>query len=293
MDTRVIKYFLTVAQVNNITKAAKQLHITQPTLSRQIMDLEKELGITLFDRTQRKMELTQAGVLFQRRATTLLQLIDQTKDELHKQNYNELSGTINFGCVFSSVSPFMMDLVDQFLQRQPAVQFNIFDGDGDFLRRQLDEAATELACLIEPVEAAKYNFLVLPKREQWGIILRTDDPLAQKESFTRDDLYKLPLVIPHRNIIRDEVSDILKLDQRKLNIRASNTQPSNTMELIRTGHYYGLGIKGVADVFQDPHITFVPFSPTTTTGHVLVWKKNRQLSTAAEHFLQFVADHCN
>ena len=293
MDTRVIKYFLAVAQINNITKAAKQLHITQPTLSRQIMDLEKELGVTLFDRRQRRMELTQAGVVFQRRPTTLVQLLDQTKDELHKQNYNELSGTINLGCVVSSVSPFIMNLIDQFQQQHPAVQFNIFDGDGDYLRRQLDEAATELACLLEPVEAAKYNFLVLPSREQWGIILRADDSLAQKPFFTREDLYKLPLIIPHRNIIRDEVSDILKLDQRKLNIRASNTQPSNVMELIRTGHYYGLGIKGVTDVFQDPKLVFVPFSPTTTTGHVLAWKKNRQLSSAAEHFLQFVADHCH
>lgn len=293
METRVIKYFLTVARINNITKAAKQLHITQPTLSRQIMDLEKELGVTLFNRQQRRMELTQAGILFQRRATTLLQLLDQTKDELHEQNNNELSGTINLGCVVSSVSPFIMGLVDQFQQHHPAVQFNIFDGDGDHLRRQLDEAATELACLIEPVEATKYNFLVLPRREQWGIILNAAEPLAKKRAFSREDLYKLPLIIPHRSIVRDEVSDVLKLDQRKLNVRVSNTQPSNAMELVRTGHYYALGIKGVAEIFRDPKLTFVPFSPKTTTGHVLVWKKNRQLTTAAEKFLQFVADHCN
>lgn len=293
MDTRVIKYFLTVAHTNNITKAAKQLHVTQPTLSRQIMDLESELGVTLFDRQQRRMELTQAGVLFQRRATTILQLLDQTEAELLRQDSDELTGTINLGCVVSSVSPYLMGLVDQFQQTHPAVRFNLFDGDGDFLRRQLDEAATELACLIEPVEAAKYNYLVLPSREQWGIILRADDPLAKKTAFTRDDLYKLPLIIPHRNIVRDEVSDVLKLDQRRLNVRASNNQPSNAIALIRTGHYYGLAIKGVADLFHDPAITFVPFTPATSTGHVLVWKKNRQLSTAAERFLQFVTDHAN
>lgn len=293
MDTRVIKYFLTVAHTNNITKAAKQLHVTQPTLSRQIMDLESELGVTLFDRQQRRMELTQAGVLFQRRATTILQLLDQTEAELLRQDSDELTGTINLGCVVSSVSPYLMGLVDQFQQAHPAVRFNLFDGDGDFLRRQLDEAATELACLIEPVEAAKYNYLVLPSREQWGIILRADDPLAKKTAFTRDDLYKLPLIIPHRNIVRDEVSDVLKLDQRRLNVRASNNQPSNAIALIRTGHYYGLAIKGVADLFHDPAIIFVPFTPATSTGHVLVWKKNRQLSTAAERFLQFVTDHAN
>ncbi len=292
MDTRVLKYFLTVAQTNNITKAAKQLHITQPTLSRQIMDLEKELNVTLFDRNQRRMQLTKSGVLFQRRATTILQLLNEAKTELH-QKKNELTGTVNLGCVVSNVSSFLMHLVDQFQQAHPDVFFNLFDGDGDFLRRQIDEAETELACLIEPVEAAKYNYLVLPTREQWGIILRTDDPLAQKKCFTKEDLYRLPLLIPHRNIVRDEVSEVLKLDMHKLNAKVSNNLPSNAMALIRSGHYYGLAIKGIVNLYHDSSITFVPFSPISTTGHVLVWKKNRALSPAAEAFLQFVAAHCN
>lgn len=105
MDTRVLKYFLTVANTNNITKAAKQLHITQPTLSRQIMELERELDVALFDRTQRQLQLTKAGVLFQQRATTLLQLVDQTKDDLHQQE-KELVGSVNLGCVASLASPF-------------------------------------------------------------------------------------------------------------------------------------------------------------------------------------------
>lgn len=292
MDTRVLKYFLTVAQTNNITKAAKQLHVTQPTLSRQIMDLEHELNATLFDRNQRRMQLTRAGVLFQRRATTILQLLDQTEEELHQKG-DALTGTVNLGCVVSNASAFLMQLVNQFQQQHPDVFFNLFDGDGDVLRRQIDEAETELACLIEPVEAAKYNYLVLPVHEQWGIILRADDPLAQRKSFTKDDLSKLPLIIPHRNIVRDQVSDILKLDLRKLNAKVSNNLPNNAMELIRSGQYYGLAIGGILGLYHDPSLAFVPFSPTTSTGHVLVWKKNRTLSPAAEAFLQFVADHSN
>ncbi|WP_267201425.1 LysR family transcriptional regulator [Limosilactobacillus kribbianus] len=292
MDTRVLKYFLTVAQTNNITKAAKQLHVTQPTLSRQIMDLEHELNATLFDRNQRRMQLTRAGVLFQRRATTILQLLDQTEEELHQKG-DALTGTVNLGCVVSNASAFLMQLVNQFQQQHPDVFFNLFDGDGDVLRRQIDEAETELACLIEPVEAAKYNYLVLPVHEQWGIILRADDPLAQRKSFTKDDLSKLPLIIPHRNIVRDQVSDILKLDLRKLNAKVSNNLPNNAMELIRSGQYYGLAIGGILNLYHDPSLAFVPFSPTTSTGHVLVWKKNRTLSPAAEAFLQFVADHSN
>nr|WP_305069075.1 LysR family transcriptional regulator [Limosilactobacillus kribbianus] len=287
-----MKYFLTVAQTNNITKAAKQLHVTQPTLSRQIMDLEHELNATLFDRNQRRMQLTRAGVLFQRRATTILQLLDQTEEELHQKG-DALTGTVNLGCVVSNASAFLMQLVNQFQQQHPDVFFNLFDGDGDVLRRQIDEAETELACLIEPVEAAKYNYLVLPVHEQWGIILRADDPLAQRKSFTKDDLSKLPLIIPHRNIVRDQVSDILKLDLRKLNAKVSNNLPNNAMELIRSGQYYGLAIGGILNLYHDPSLAFVPFSPTTSTGHVLVWKKNRTLSPAAEAFLQFVADHSN
>ena len=292
MDTRVLKYFLTVAQTNNITKAAKQLHVTQPTLSRQIMDLEHELNTTLFDRNQRRMQLTRAGVLFQRRATTILQLLDQTEEELHQKG-DDLTGTVSLGCVVSSASAFLMQLVNQFQHQHPDVFFNLFDGDGDVLRRQIDEAETELACLIEPVEAAKYHYLVLPVHEQWGIILRADDPLAHRKSFTKDDLSKLPLIIPHRNIVRDQVSDILKLDLRKLNAKVSNNLPNNAMELIRSGQYYGLAIGGILNLYHDPSLAFVPFSPATSTGHVLVWKKNRTLSPAAEAFLQFVADHSN
>lgn len=292
MDIRVLKYFLTVAHTNNITRAAKQLHITQPTLSRQIMELEKELDTTLFDRDQHHLQLTEAGVLFQQRATTLLQLIDQTKDDLHQQE-KELTGAVNLGCAVSTASPFLMRLVAEFQNQYPGVQFNVFDGDGDVLRRQVDEGTADLACLLEPVEAAKYNYLVLPIKEQWGVIMLKDDPLAKRESISKSDLYKLPLILPHRNIIRDEVSDVLKLDQTKLNVKASNNMPCNVLELIRTGHYYAVGIKGVVDVLHDPSLCFIPFSPKKETGHVVVWRRNNVLAPAAEKFLQFVAEKSN
>lgn len=290
MDTRVLKYFLTVANTNNITKAAKQLHITQPTLSRQIMDLERELDVTLFDRNQRRMQLTKAGVTFQRRATTLLQLLKQAEDELHQEG-DQLAGEINLGCVISSISPFIMKLVTEFQHKYPAVTFNIFDGDGDVLRRQLDEGTNDLVCLLEPVEAVKYNYFVLPQREQWGIIMRSDDALTRRTGITKEDLYKLPLVLPHRNIVRDEVSDVLKLDQNKLNIKATNNLPDNVAELVRLGHYYALAIQGIPQVEHDPELAFVPFYPPKRTGHVIAWRKNNVLTPVAEKFLQFVVDH--
>ena len=153
MDTRVLKYFLTVAQTNNITKAAEQLHITQPTLSRQIMDLETELDIKLFNRENRRLQLTKAGILFQQRATTMLQLLDQTENDLHQQE-EALTGEINLGSAVSSVSPYITKLIFEFQKIYPNVIFNLSDGDGDVLRRQLDEGLNDLVCLLEPVEAA-------------------------------------------------------------------------------------------------------------------------------------------
>ena len=289
MDTRVLKYFLTVAQTNNITKAAEQLHITQPTLSPQIMDLETELDIKLFNRENRRLQLTKAGILFQQRATTMLQLLNQTENDLHQQE-EALTGEINLGSAVSSVSPYITKLIFEFQKLYPNVIFNLSDGDGDgdVLRRQLDEGLNDLVCLLEPVEAAKYNFLELPVREEWGVMMKKSAPLAKYSTITKEDLYKIPLILPHRSIVRDEVSDILKLDQTRLNIRATTSLPGNTVSLLRNSNYYGLTIKGVYNNFHDPDLVFVPLVPNKSTGDVLAWRKNIILSPAIEKFLQFV-----
>lgn len=289
MDTIVIKYFLTVAQTNNITHAAQQLHITQPTLSRQMIDLEKELGVTLFDRKQRRMALTSEGVLFQQRASTILSLLDQTKQEL-QNTAEELTGVLNIGCVVSRVSKFVMQIVSSFQKKYPNVSFNLYDGNGDLLRQRLDSGLEDFAVLIEPVEAAKYNFIELPVHEQWGLIVKSADPLAKKQAITKSDLYKIPLIAPTRNIVRDEISDVLKLDQTKLNIMATNNLPSNAYELLKAGNYYMLGIEGIVNSFHDPKLTFIPFSPHKETGHVLAWRKNTVVTSVMEKFLQEFAD---
>ncbi|MBB1078696.1 LysR family transcriptional regulator [Limosilactobacillus sp. STM2_1] len=287
METRILKYFLVVAKTNNITKAAEQLHITQPTLSRQIIDLEKELNIKLFNRENHRLQLTKAGILFQQRATTMLQLLQQANDELHQQ-VAELTGTISLGSAVSNASPYMAKLITKFQQQYPNVTFNLFDGDGDILRRQLDEGINDLVCLLEPVEAAKYNFLELPVREEWGLLMTKKAPLANRKQVTKEDLYKLPLILPRRSIIRDEVSDILKLDQTKLDVRATTSLPGNAVALLRNSNYYVLTIRGVYNNFHDPSLTFIPFNPNKSTGDVLAWRKNTVLSSAMEKFLQFV-----
>lgn len=289
MDTRVLKYFLTVTKTNNITKAAHELHITQPTLSRQIMELEHELGVTLFDRQNHHLQLTKQGTLFQQKATLLLSLLDQAKQELRTSG-NDLMGTINLGCVVSNASPYIMKKVAAFQEQFPEVQFNIYDGNGDLLKQRLDAGLEDLVVLLQPIEAAKYNYVVLPIQERWGVFMRRDSRLANKEHITKTDLYQLPLILPVRSIVRDEVSEVLGLDQQKLTVKATNNLPSNALELLRTGKYYEIGIQGVSKVYRDPQIKFVPFSSRKETGHVIAWRKNSSLSPATTRFLQFLTE---
>lgn len=161
MDTRVLQYFLTVAQTNNITKAAAELHVTQPTLSRQIMELENELGVKLFNRQPRHLELTVEGAIFQQRAQAMLQMWAQSKEDV-QDHEKGLRGTVHIGCVESSVSPYLMKIISRFLEQYPQVNISMFDGDGDSIREHLDRGLLDMAALIEPVEAAKYNYMVLP-----------------------------------------------------------------------------------------------------------------------------------
>ncbi|WP_283584385.1 LysR family transcriptional regulator [Limosilactobacillus difficilis] len=288
METRVLKYFLMVAKTGNITRAANELHVTQPTLSRQIMELEKELQTKLFIRQPRHMELTKGGALFQQRAQMILTLLQQTTNDLQQQN-TELTGTIHLGCVESSVSPFIGKLIKQFQQQYPAVKFAMFDGDGDTLREQLDRGLIDMAALIEPVEAAKYNYVVLPVKETWGVMMRSDDALAARQQINRADIYKLPLILTRRNILRNDVSDVLGLDQNKLDVRMTINLPMNSLQMIKQGGYYALNIMGVYQNLNDHNLAFVPVTPTKTTGHVLAWRKNLVMSPAAEQFLQLVA----
>lgn len=292
METRVLHYFLMVAKLGNVTKAAKSLHITQPTLSRQIADLESEMGIKLFDRSNRHLVLTKAGTVFQQRAKMILDLIVQTEVEVKQEN-DELTGTIHIGCVESSASMFIMKIVKQMQKLYPNVQFDIYTGNGDTLRERIDQGFLDCALLIEPVETAKYNYMVLPTKDTWGIIVRKDDSLAQKNYVTNTDLYKIPLITNHRSLVRDELIDILKLNPNKLDIVAEYNLTSNAIQLVKLGDYYLLGIKGIYEMHNDPEITFIPFSPTKQTGHVLAWRKNTLLSPATKKFIQLVSETVN
>ena len=287
METRVLRYFLVVAETNNITQAARQLHLTQPTLSRQIQELERTVGRPLFDRHHHQLHLNAAGVLFRQRVKVILDLLEHAQQEIQTSSTG-LTGTVNLGLVESAVAPWVLEQVAAFQDHHPAVKFQLFSGDGDSLRPRLDQGQDDLAALIEPVEAAKYHFLALPVREEWGILMRADDPLAQRAGLQPAEVAALPLVMGRRPIVRDALADTLQLSPAELNLKVVTNLPGALPTLLKTGDYYHLGIRGVATQYHDPALAFVPLVPKTTSGHLLAWKKHRPLSPAATAFLQFI-----
>lgn len=289
MDIRVLKYFLTVANVGNITKAAEILHITQPTLSRQLMDLEEEMGSRLFIRGKRQITLTDCGLLFQQRVKEIISLLDKTERDLAEQK-DLIGGVVSIGCVESAVSRALPELLEEFSNRHPRVQYELYSADGDDIREKLDRGNIDIGIFLEPIEAAKYEYIRLPYEEKWGILMRRDDPLAQKKSIGIEDILALPLIPPRRTIVQNEIASWLGVENDSLSIFASHNLLTNAMLLVERKLGYAICVSGSYTIRESSRTCFVPFEPERTTSHVLAWKKNKIFSSATAHFIQFIKD---
>lgn len=286
MDIRLLTYYLKVAQVGNITRAAQQLHITQPTLSRQLTKLEEEVGVQLLTRSQHHLALTEAGVTFERRAKQILSLLATTKKELQTQQ-NDLAGLLKIGCVESKLSLEVANWLQAFQAKHPQVQFEFYDADGDDLKEKLDTHYLDFAFLIEPVETAKYNFLTLPYYDQWGIIVNKSHPLAKQKNVSLGDLKDEKLILSRRNIVKAEIDSWLAPLQA-LSPKFFINLPSNANFLVLNHNYCALGIEGILTLNAHPDLRFIPFAPSHHSGHVLAWRKNNHLGSLEQHFLAYI-----
>lgn len=289
MDIRLLNYFLAVAREGNISKAAESLHITQPTLSRQMMELEKELGTDLFVRGKRKIMLTDSGIFFQQRAKEIIQQFEKTKRELAEQN-NLTGGVVTIGCVETNASRLLPDALSEFSKQHPMVKYELYSADGNDIREKIDRGDIDIGILIEPVETAKYDYIRLPFYEQWGIVMKKNDSLADKKAISTDDIKKKPLIVPRRTIVIEEIAKWIGMESDQLNIVASHNLLTNSLLLVEKGLGYTICVKGAFDIRKADNICFVPFVPERITGHVLAWKKNKVFSNATEKFLQYIKE---
>ena len=284
MELRVLKYFLAVAREENITKAAALLHLTQPTLSRQLMQLEEELGVQLFRRSRYHVELTEDGMLLRRRAQELVDLAEKTTREFTLRE-TELMGEIAIGAGETRSMSFLSRAMVSFRERYPKVTFRIFSATADDVKERLDTGLLDMGLLTEPVDVGRYAFCRMKERDRWGVLVRLDSPLAGLDSVTPDDLEQVPLIISGRERVQRELANWFGDRWERLQIAASFNLILNAANMVR----YGVGTALSFDLnFSFDDLRFIPLSPTMDTGTVLVWKKDLVLTPVVEAFHQHI-----
>ena len=285
MELRTLRYFLAVAQEENITRAADILHITQPTLSRQIMDLEKELDTTLMIRGKNGLTLTEDGIFFRRRAEEIVELADRLEQAFAERN-TDVGGVISIGATEAVGSRLFAKLIKQFLEKYPLVQFNLYNEMADYIKDRIDKGLIDVGLLLEPIDTSKYDFVRLSQKETWGVLMRDDHPLAERESIAPDEIAEYPLILPLRERVRVEILNWLKRDEKDLNIPLSYTLLSNAVLLVEEGLGCAFCLDGALAIHSSPCLRFIPIRPEHTTRSVLVWKKNHLFSPATSLFIQ-------
>lgn len=285
MDIRVLKYFLAVVREENITKAAEFLHVTQPTLSRQLSKMEEDLGVQLFLRGKKGITLTEEGLLLRRRAEEIVELADKAEREL-TEHEELIDGEVSIGSGELASVQLLPDLFKSFKKRYPQVQFDLYTGNADQIKQRLDNGLTDMGILLEPVEIEKYDFIRFSIPERWVVLMRSDDPIAQKDAITIDDLVKLPLIFAKRQSIRNELESWFRGRIDELNIVATSNMSTNAAILVEQGFGYALVVEGSLPFLDTSRVCYRPLSPERTSTSVIAWKKNQPFAPAVKKFLE-------
>lgn len=285
MEIRILRYFLTVVREESITKASEVLHITQPTLSRQLAQMEEEIGVKLFDRGTRKIRLTNEGILLRRRAEEILQLVDKTERELTEQE-EQIEGKVSIGCGEIASVQLLPELIRSFHRKYSLVTFDIFTATADLVREQMDKGLLDLGLLLEPIEIAKYEFIRMNRKERWVVLMPPNDPLAQKEFVTADDLAELTLIFPRRIQMQSELASWFGSCYKNLNVLLTSNLSTNGAIMVSQGLAYSLVIEGAVPFWDSSKIIYRPLYPELTTTSVLAWKRGQPFSMAATKFME-------
>lgn len=285
MEIRVLRYFLAVAQEGSVTRAARALHLTQPTLSRQIRELEEELGQTLFSRGGRELSLTREGLLLRQRAEEIVGLAEITEKEFRSLGEKTVSGDLSLGCGESKALSFVTDALKVLQDEHPLIIPHFFSGNGEIVMDRLDKGLLDFAVLMGAENTERYSSLPLPNHDTWGLLMDKDDPMAQKKAITAEDLLDIPLILSSQSLSRDELSGWLGFPMSRLHIAATYTLLFNGSLMVRSGLGYALCFDHIVPSGKDSPFAFRPLSPLLTSPLSLVWKKHQILSAPAEAFL--------
>lgn len=283
MELRVLYYFLMTAREENITRAAQLLNVTQPTLSRQLMQLEEELGVQLFTRGSHSVTLTDDGMLLKRRAQELVSLAEKTKLELTHAEEN-IAGEISIGAGELLSVGTLAGMISSFREEYPLVRFELFSGSADSIKERMERGSLDLGLLLEPVDISKYEFVRFPQKEQWGVLVRRDSPLAEKSSVGPADLAGLPLMATNRELVRRELLNWFGEYADEMNFIVTFNLQYNAAVMAQKGLGAVLCLR-LESCYTD--LVFVPLAPKLAHGSVLAWKKQQTFSRATSLFAAY------
>ncbi len=289
MELRVLKYFLSVARTGSITAAAHSLHVTQPTLSRQLQDLEYELGKKLFVRGSHHVSLTRDGMLLRQRAEEIMEIVNQTETEFHT-NSRSLAGDVYIGGGESAALAPLAEIISIFRKDFPQVRFHLYSGNSEDVTARLEHGILDFGILIQPVDISRYDSLPLPIKDIWGLVLRRDHPLAKRKTIRPRDLADIPLLMSrqifHNEKLNDPVASWMGEWGNSVKVAGTYNLIFNAALLVRAGVGCALTLDRLINSTSQSDLCFRPLTPKLEAGLDIVWKKNRIFSDAAEKFLE-------
>lgn len=283
MEIRVLRYFLAVAREGTISGAAEYLHLSQPSLSRQLMELEEEVGKKLFIRGNRKITLTQEGELLRRRAGEIITLLEKTENELRDAS-EDVRGDLFIGGGETKAMHFIAETAKQVQDSYPHICYHLFSGNSDDVKERLDKGLLDFGILIEPFDRNKYDSIKLPATDTWGVLMRKDSPLASREVIMPEDIWDFPLILSRQAITME--TQLGWIGKDALNIVGTYNLIHNAALLVEAGLGYALCLDKLIYTSGDSMLCFRPLYPAQTVTMDIVWKKYQVFSKAAGKFLE-------
>ncbi len=284
IETRLLQYFWTVARELNLTKAAEALYITQPTLSKQMMVLEQQLGKQLFIRGKRKLTLTEEGEYLRDRAREILELLDNTEAAFHTEEQT-LRGHIAIGCGETIAMDKIAESLAEFHKHHPGVQLHTHSGDANMILERLDKGLVDMGLLLGPMRQEKYDYMNIHMKDVYGLLMPSDCELARQEAVNIDQLKSLPLIIPEQTFFGHQDLEWFGADHSVLNVVATYNLIYNATFLVEHGIGYALCLDRLVNT-QGRNLAFRPIMPELSVDLYIVTKKYQTFSPAVKAFLE-------
>lgn len=289
MDIRVLQYFLAVARESSITKAAESLNMTQPPLSRQLKELEDELGKQLLIRGNRKVTLTEEGMILRKRAEEMVELMEKTKSEIISSGEN-ISGAIYIGGGETEGMRLIAKVAEKIQKKHPDISYHLFSGNADDVTERLDQGFLDFGVLIEPADIKKYDFIKLPARDRWGLLMRRDHPLATKQAIKPENLQGIPLIASRQSLAHNELSGWLGKQYESLHIVSTYNLLYNASLMVEENVGCALCLDNIIPEYENSPLCFRPLEPQITVGLDIVWKKYQVFTKSVTLFLNMLQE---